>query len=331
MTTATRFFWAAGASVRRAGGQCMVAGTAFPISMAESLEQVADSTINGATVEDLETACSDATGRVRLLTAALVQRGILVEGPVGLKQLAYDQSRPIGDRLLAEEDVLDAQRSADFRREQAMRRPVPGTTVPLADATLPEWLARRRSVREFSPEAVSAEQLGKLMAPLRHRSAADLPEGRRAWPSTGGLYAIDCFLHIKPGRAESVPAGIYAYDPVAHGLVLRGDHRDWGESFHYLTNRQIHRSSAMSFLLVADLGVIMPKYRDMGYPLALLDAGVLAAVISLAACEASLGSCCIGDLDFEHTRNALRLGNSQQVVHVIEIGPLKMNGTNDER
>ena len=127
-------------------------------------------------------------------------------------------------------------------------------------------------------------------------------------------------MHIKSNRVTGVPSGVYAVDPIDNRLVRHSDARSWDESLHFLTNRMIHQSSALSLILIADLAVIMPKNHDMGNPLAHIDAGVLAATISLAACTCGLGSCCIGDLDFDRAHEMLGLRPTQQVVHSIEVG-----------
>mgnify|MGYP000917719949 CR=1 FL=1 len=321
-TTEDRLFWNPSAGVRRIGHSCQVAGCTFPRSASETIEAIADLTTTGATSEEITASCPGA-GDVRRLVTSLKQLGVLIAAPMGIKQLTHGQASILGEPLLTDQELVDPEKNAAFRARQASRRP-PGTrSISLPSTQLPPWLAGRRSVRRFSTDPVTRQQLGQLLAPLRHRPCPDLPEGRRGWPSAGGLYEIDCFLDVKPNRVESIGPGIYAFDPVANALVGVDGPGNWGESFHYLSNRAIHNSSALTAILVMDLAVIMPKYRDLGYPLALIDAGIVAATIGLAACDARLGSCCIGDFDFDGTHEVLHLRNTQQVVHAIEIGTME--------
>lgn len=316
-----RLFWSPSVGVRRMRHSCQVAGCAFPKSAAETIEAIADLTTTGATSAEITASCPGA-GDVRRLVTSLKQLGVLVGGPMGIKQLIHGQASILGEPLLTDQELVDPEKNAYFRSKQASRRPLGVHRIQLPSTQLPPWLANRRSVRRFSTDPVTRQQLGQLLAPLCHRSCPDLPEGRRGWPSAGGLYEIDCFLDVKPNRVESVGPGIHAFDPVANALVEVDGSGNWGESFHYLSNRAIHNSSSMTVILVMDLAAIMPKYRDLGYSLALIDAGVVAATISFAACEAHLGSCCIGDFDFDGTHDVLRLRNTQQVVHAIEIGTM---------
>ena len=321
-TTEGRLFWSPSAGVRRLGHSCKVAGCTFPESASETIEAIADLTANGATSEEIAASCPG-TGDVYRLVRSLRQLGVLIDAPMGIKQLTHGQASILGEPLLTDQELVDPEKNAVFRARQASRQPTGTRSVPLPNTQLPPWLANRRSMRHFSTSSVTRQQLGQLLAPLRHRPCPDLPEERRGWPSAGGLYEIDCFLDVKPNRVESIEPGIYAFDPVKNALVEVDGSGIWGESFHYLSNRAIHNSSAMTAILVVDLAAIMPKYHDLGYLLALIDTGVVAATLSLAACDAHLGSCCIGDFDFDGTHEVLHLTNTQQVVHAIEIGTME--------
>ena len=313
-------FWNEAVNVRPTSDGCVIAGCMFPRSCGEPIEAIAELTQTGATKDDVLSLLGLEPQRSEQLIDALTELGALVTSPPGLRQLAHGLSATLGDLLMDDQTLADSEHATAYRTTQATRQPRGTTTVQLPDVELADWLARRRTIRSFNDETVELAQLATLLSGLRHRPADDLPQGRRGWPSAGGLYAIDCYVHIKSNRVTGVPSGVYAVDPIDNRLVRHSDARSWDESLHFLTNRMIHQSSALSLILIADLAVIMPKYHDMGYPLALIDAGVLAATISLAACTCGLGSCCIGDLDFDRAHEMLGLRPTQQVVHSIEVG-----------
>ena len=75
--------------------------------------------------------------------------------------------------------------------------------------TLEEALAKRRSVREFTAEQLSLEEIGQL---LWAAQGITHPAGYRTAPSAGALYPLEVYV--------TTPEGVYHYDPQGHRLSL---------------------------------------------------------------------------------------------------------------
>lgn len=117
----------------------------------------------------------------------------------------------------------------------ALKRGTGDGTVPLyqpsleglmeEDMPLTRALEARRSVREFGQAPITAEQLGEFLyrvARVRGVVPADAEGGppyetsRRPYPSGGATYDLELYLTVN--RCAGLAAGIYHYDPLAHGL-----------------------------------------------------------------------------------------------------------------
>ncbi len=312
-------WWSAGITVQIRCDGVRVGPVVLATAVADLVRKLDESLAEGAT-RDVLLASVDVRerGQARLLLDLLQRRGVVTAGPQGLHHLAWCQGSAFGSAgPLFTADAVDAYRHAAAHRS-ARQPDAEAVAVPFR---VPSGaLGSRRTCRDFDvTREVKFEALAHVLAVLAHQPGPD-QFGRRAWPSAGGLYPIDCYVQVKPHRVAGVDGGVYLYDPVSQQLVPQADAPEWTSELHFFTNKAIAQDSAMSFLLVLDLSVVMGKYAGMGYPLGLLDAGIVAAYLALAAEEAGLGSCSIGDLNFEGADRALRLEAAQHVVHGIEMG-----------
>lgn len=88
--------------------------------------------------------------------------------------------------------------------------------APDGGLSIDEALARRRSWREYGPEALSLEELSGV---LWAAAGVNRTDGHLTAPSALGLYPITVYAFF--------PEGVYRYDASAGKLVrvVRGDHR----------------------------------------------------------------------------------------------------------
>lgn len=84
-----------------------------------------------------------------------------------------------------------------------------------SDVAVEQALASRRSVREFTSEALSLAAVSQL---LWAAQGVTHPKGLRTAPSAGALYPLEVLVVV--GDVSGLRAGVYRYEPRGHQLVL---------------------------------------------------------------------------------------------------------------
>ena len=162
-------------------------------------------------------------------------------------------------------------------------------------------ISRRRSVREFSTVALTLSELSQLLWAGTGITAGREGEYYRTAPSAGALYPIETY--VVAHRVEGLPAGLYHYRLVGvdeHGRADAGK----GHVLEELANRDLEAELAAATLdqsVTADAAAVFVwtavfgrsrwKYRERAYRYVYLDAGHIAAHVSLAAIALGLATC----------------------------------------
>ena len=179
-------------------------------------------------------------------------------------------------------------------------------TVGAAVRTDSLWQAilRRRSVRQFTGDPLSLEDLSRLLWAGTAVTRVAANQLYRAAPSAGALYPIETY--VAANRVTDLPAGLYHYRVA--GVDERG-HIDpgGGHALEQLRLGGIGRELAQAALgqgLVGQAAAVFVwtavfprsrwKYRERAFRYVYLDAGHIAAQVSLAAVALGLGTCQIG-------------------------------------
>lgn len=161
-----------------------------------------------------------------------------------------------------------------------------------------------RSVRQFSDEPLSLEDLSRLLwagCAVTHVAANQL---YRAAPSAGALYPIETYLAAN--RVRDLPAGLYHYrvaagderghiDPSGGHALERLRAGGIGQELaHAALEQGLLARAAAVFVWTAVFSRSRWKYRERAFRYVYLDAGHVAAQVSLAAVTLGLGTCQVG-------------------------------------
>lgn len=201
-----------------------------------------------------------------------------------------------------------------------MYKDSPRITLPEPQRTggMSIWtvIAKRRSVRAYTDEILSLEELSQLLwatQGVRETVRGPYAEFKlRTAPSAGGLYPIETYICVN--RVEGLKRGIYHYVIGDHVIELI-EEGDFGKDVQAgALDQKIARDAAVVFIWSAVFDRSKWKYLQRAYRYIFLDAGHIAQNLALAAEALGCGSCQIGAIYDDELNNLLNLDGTQESV-----------------
>ncbi len=205
----------------------------------------------------------------------------------------------------------DGKSGDPLKDRSAIRLPKPSLKGKM---TLEETITRRRSVREFTGQPLSPEEVGQLLW------AAEGITGHasylRAHPSAGGLRPLEVYALDADGISHYEPEG-HRLSPVREG-DLRGElakaaHRQW-----------FIADAACIIAITAVFARTTGKYGDRGRMRYVpMDAAHAAQNVLLQAVALGLGAVPVGAFDDEAVRGVLGTPANEVPLYLIPVGKAK--------
>lgn len=185
--------------------------------------------------------------------------------------------------------------------------------------SLEQAIEQRRSLRRFSGESLSQEDLSYLL----HYSAGitDQRHGLRAAPSAGATYPIELYPVVN--NVQGLPKGVYHYSLLDHGLELVRE-GDFGQEMAKaaLGERMVGQANVI-LALTAVFQRTQRIYRERAYRYILFEAGHIAQNTYLVATSMGLGSCAIGAFYDEDFNRLLGVdGKRESVLYLMAVGKI---------
>ncbi|MFI5972487.1 amino acid adenylation domain-containing protein [Streptomyces sp. NPDC051452] len=201
------------------------------------------------------------------------------------------------------------------------RRHADEPLIPL-DGPLPpaERYKERATRRDFADGPLAHDAFLRFLATLGSRPAGDGP--RRLYASAGDTYAVQTYLHIKPGAVEGIPGGLYYHRPDDHALQRVTDRPGIDRTVHFSYNRPVFDRAAFEVYLISEPRGIEPLYGRESELYLAIEAGYMGQLLMSAQEETGVGLCAVGSLAFGRVRDAFRLHPDQRMLHAFLAGPL---------
>lgn len=205
--------------------------------------------------------------------------------------------------------AADASRGAspggDVSSETALPAPHPSGTL-----SLEEVIAARRSVREFSPGALTEQQVSQLL--WAAQGVTNREQGLRAVPSAGALYPLELYL--------VQASGAFHYQPISHAL-RRVEGRDLRKSLARAAHDQTSvRTAAVDLVIVGVVSRTSAKYGQRAERYIALEAGHAAQDLLLEATALGLGAVPVGAFDDDAVREVLALPGDNIPLYIVPVG-----------
>lgn len=196
------------------------------------------------------------------------------------------------------------------RNDISLPRPRWSGTVSVEEA-----LHQRRSIRSYTDETLSLEELSQLLWSAQGITSTG---GLRTAPSAGALYPLE--VYVAAGRVEKLDSGLYRYIPEGHRLssLGQGNFRET-LSDAALEEPQVEQAAA-NIIITAVYARTTEKYGERGIRYAHMEAGHAGQNILLQAQGLNLGACPVGAFEDDRLKSMLRLTQGEDPLYIISVG-----------
>jgi len=182
--------------------------------------------------------------------------------------------------------------------------------------SLEESLLKRRSIREFSNEPISLENLSQLLWAAQGMTSGS---GGRTAPSAGGTYPLEIYVFVN--RVENLATGIYHYESQKHSLVRlkEGDFKE--QIYSAALSQSWVEDSAVVFVYSAVPKRTTERYGERGMQYIFIEVGHASQNLLLETVSLGLGAVPIGAFDDKQLNSLIGIdGENEKVVYINAVG-----------
>lgn len=193
------------------------------------------------------------------------------------------------------------------KKSLLMDLPAPSATgkVPLEKA-----IARRRSVRAYTSEALTAREMAQLC--WAGQGITEPREGLRAAPSAGALYPIELFV--------ATADGVGHYRPRDHTLAAHLDEDVRPRLQRASLDQEMISQAAACFAIAAVVSRVASRYGEFAEEYTLIEVGHVAQNMLLEAEALGLAGVPVGAFDEKKIAAVLDLPRNHRVFYLLPIG-----------
>ncbi|MBN2313293.1 MAG: DJ-1/PfpI family protein [Sedimentisphaerales bacterium] len=207
------------------------------------------------------------------------------------------------------------------RRSRPTARKLIQLTEPDTEGaiTLQQALAKRRSVTQFTNEALKPSDISQLA--WAGQGITETQKGLRTAPSLGEIYPIDLIFVTQEGT--------FTYDPTEHRLEQLSD-QDIRISLASATSMPESVAGApCSIILAGSTRKMSERFPDKARTYIYLEAGHIAQNIELQATALDLGSVAVAVFNTANVRKTCKLPRNEDPLYIVCVGHPATEGTVD--
>jgi len=184
-----------------------------------------------------------------------------------------------------------------------------------SEVSLEETLRQRRSIRDYSDEALTLAEVSQLLWAAQGVTAE---WGGRTAPSAGALYPLEVYAIV--GNVEELAPGVYKYRPNGHALVQLRDEDVRVELAEAALGQTCVKDGAIDIVISAVYERTTTKYGDRGVRYVHMEAGHAAQNICLQGTALGLGAVTVGAFYDDEVREVVDMLEEEVPLYVIPVG-----------
>jgi SagB-type dehydrogenase family enzyme len=193
------------------------------------------------------------------------------------------------------------------------------TDLTVGSMPLIEAIGRRRSERDFTPGALTLEELSFLLWATQgfKKAASDGSWSLRSVPSAGGRHPFETYLLVK--RVDGLPPGLYRYLPLEHRLCLLSTLGQLAARIPDIS--WLEPDEALLFLWTVVPYRTEWRYGILSHKMIAMEAGHICQNLYLAAVSVGAGACAVGAFPQAEINDLLAVdGEEEFAVYLARVG-----------
>lgn len=181
--------------------------------------------------------------------------------------------------------------------------------------SIEDTLNRRRSVREYSEEAITLDEVSQLLWAAQGITS---PDGYRTAPSAGALYPLELYLQAE--KVSGLSPGVYKYNPQKHNLVSTVEEHPAAFLADAALQQPALKEAPIVIIITAIFERTTGKYGERGIRYVHMEVGHTAQNIYLQAESLDLGTVFIGAFYDDLVAERLQLDDGVQPLGLMPVG-----------
>ncbi len=183
------------------------------------------------------------------------------------------------------------------------------------EVSVEEAIKSRRSVRNFTNEPITIEELSQLL--WAAQGITGKSRGRAA-PSAGATYPLELYAVVE--KVSGLDPGIYHYLPKENALeCLMNGNISRALSAGALNQPSV-RDAAVNLVFSAVYERTTGRYGDRGIRYVHIDVGHASGNVYLQCQSLGLGTVAVGAFDDENIKEALKLSKEETALYIMPVG-----------
>ena len=194
--------------------------------------------------------------------------------------------------------------------------------IAMQSTDLREAIESRISVREYSSEPLSLEELSFLLWCTQGVKKVIPAATLRTVPSAGARHALETYLLAN--RVQQLQAGLYRFSSLRHELIQLNIEPGLADRLvEACLGQAFVKTSAATFIWSAVVYRMTWRYGERGYRYLYLDTGHVCQNLYLSAEAVGCGACAIGAFSDDEVNRLLELdGQEQFAIYLAAVGKI---------
>jgi len=188
-----------------------------------------------------------------------------------------------------------------------------------SETSLEESIAQRRSVRQFTDEALTLQDVSQLL--WAGQGITDKGRELRAAPSAGALYPLELLIVVR--NVDGLKQGAYRYLPRKHALRRLKTGELSTELARAALGQRCVREAPLVIAVNGILGRTQVKYGERSRRYMYIEAGCATENILLQAVSMKLGAVVVGAFYDSEVARVVSAGKSEEPLALICVGKPK--------